>query len=174
MMSDKTANSLKVKAEGRTLVMERLFDAPRDRVFKAFSEAGQLESWWGPKGWQTEVRSFAFKPNGVWHYCMRCTDENQGEYFGQESWGKAVYQDISAPEKIVFIDMFADAEGNAVSGMPETLVKVEFIEGEYRTKLVMRSEFASEEALQQVIDMGIIQGVSSQFERLDNHLKQAY
>lgn len=96
------------------------------------------------------------------------------EYFGQESWGKAVYQDISAPEKIVFIDMFADAEGNAVSGMPETLVKVEFIEGEHRTKLVMRSEFASEEALQQVIDMGIIQGVSSQFERLDNHLKQAY
>lgn len=77
-MSDKTANSLKVKAEGRTLVMERLFDAPRDRVFKAFSEAGQLESWWGPKGWQTEVRSFAFKPNGVWHYCMRCTDGISG------------------------------------------------------------------------------------------------
>lgn len=83
MMSDKTANSLKVKAEGRTLVMERLFDAPRDRVFKAFSEAGQLESWWGPKGWQTEVRSFAFKPNGVWHYCMRCTDENQGSISGR-------------------------------------------------------------------------------------------
>ena len=54
----------------------------------------------------------------------------------------------SASRASLFIDMFADAEGNAVSGMPETLVKVEFIEGEHRTKLVMRSEFASEEALQ--------------------------
>lgn len=142
-------------------------------MFKAFSEGGQLESWWGPEGWKTENRKFAFQPNGVWHYGMRCTDENQGEYFGQVSWGKAVYQDILAPERIVYVDVFADEEGNAVPGMPETLVKIEFFEEENKTKLIMRSQFASKEALQQVMDMGVIQGVSSQFERLGDHLKQA-
>ncbi|WP_326290075.1 SRPBCC domain-containing protein [Bacillus glycinifermentans] len=87
-MSDKTANNLKVKIEGRSLVLERLFNAPRDLVFKAFSEVGQLESWWGPKGWKTENRKFAFQPNGVWHYGMRWIDENQGGLFWTGVLGK--------------------------------------------------------------------------------------
>lgn len=97
----------------------------------------------------------------------------RGDYFGQVSWGKAVYQDISAPERVVYVDVFSDEEGNAAPGMPETLVKIEFFEEENKTKLIMRSQFASKEALQQVMDMGVIQGVASQFERLDDHLKQA-
>jgi uncharacterized protein YndB with AHSA1/START domain len=74
---------------------------------------------------------------------MRCTDENQGEFYGQESWGKAVYQEITVPEKIVLTDMFADEEGNSADGMPVTLVTFTFVEHEGKTKLIMRSRFAS-------------------------------
>lgn len=172
MSENKVTNGMTTNVEGRVLVIERVFNAPRDQVFKAFSEPERLESWWGPKGWQTENRKFDFKPEGVWHYCMRCTDENQGEFFGQESWGKFVYQEIIAPEKIVYTDVFADQEGNAVDGMPEMLITVDFVEHEGKTTLITRSQFASIEALQQVMDMGVVQGMASQFDRLDDLLKE--
>jgi uncharacterized protein YndB with AHSA1/START domain len=92
---------------------------------------------------------------------MRCTDKNQGEFFGQESWGKAVYQEIIAPEKIVYTDVFADQEGNAVDGMPEMLITMNFVNTKGKTKLITRSQFASIEALQQVMAMGAVQGMAS-------------
>lgn len=101
---------------------------------------------------------------------MRCTDENQGEFYNQESWRKAVYQEITVPVKIVLTDMFADEEGNAADGMPVILVTLTFVEHEGKTKLIMRSRFASVEGLQQVMGMGIVQGCASQFYRLDDLL----
>ncbi|CAM3841946.1 SRPBCC domain-containing protein [Mesobacillus zeae] len=172
-MSEKqAANGITVNVEGRVLVMERIFNAPRSLVFKAFSEPEQLADWWGPKGWQTENLKFKFQPEGIWHYCMRCTDENQGEFYGQESWGKAVYHEIIVPEKIVFTDTFADKEGNAVDGMPEILVTMNFAEHEGKTNLITRSQFTSPETLQQVMNMGVVQGFASQFECLDDLLKK--
>ncbi|WP_307893156.1 SRPBCC family protein [Bacillus swezeyi] len=171
MSAHKPVNSMKAKAEGKNLVIERVFDAPRELVFKAFSESGQLESWWGPKGWQTENYKFEFKPHGVWHYCMECKDENQGEFYGRKSCGKAVYQEIVTSEKIVYTDMFTDEEGNVVPGMPEILIEVNFAEHEDQTKLITRSQFSSPEELQQLMDKGMVEGFSSQMERLDDHLK---
>ncbi|MDM5359391.1 SRPBCC domain-containing protein [Peribacillus sp. RS7] len=172
MSENKITDNITTNVEGRDLIMERIFVAPRDLVFNAFSKPEQLASWWGPKGWQTENREFNFKPDGVWHYCMRCTDENQGEFYGQESWGKAVYQEIIVPEKIVLTDMFSDEEGNAAESMPETLVTMTFVEHEGRTKLIMHSRFNSVEGLQQVMEMGIVEGCASQFSRLDDLLKK--
>ncbi len=172
MSENKVTNSMTTNIEGQVLVMERIFNAPRGLVFKAFSEPERLASWWGPRGWQTENRKFEFKPNGVWHYCMRCIDENQGEFYGQESWGKAVYHEIIVPEKIVYTDTFVDEKAKAVEGMPEILVTMIFNEHEGKTKLITRSQFASIETLQQVMDMGVVQGFASQFDRLDDLLKE--
>lgn len=130
MPDNKVTNNIRTSLEGRDLVMEGIFDGPRDLVFKAFSNSERFASWWGPSGWQTENREFNFKPDGVWHYCMRCKDEKQGEFYGQESWGKAVYQEIIVPEKNVYTDMFAGEEGNSAGGMPVTLVTMTFVENE--------------------------------------------
>lgn len=73
----------------------------------------------------------------------------------------AIYHEIVAPEKIVYTDMFADGKGNAIAGMPELLVTMIFIEDGDKTKLITRSEFATLENLQQVLDMGVVQGTSS-------------
>lgn len=172
MSENKVINGVTVSVDGRELVIERVFNAPRDLVFKAFSNSEYLAKWWGPRGWQTENRQFEFEPSGVWHYCMRCIDEGQGDFFGHESWGKAVFQEINAPEKIVYLDMFADEEGNTVDSLPEMQITMEFVEHEGKTKLISRSQFASFEALQQVMEMGVVEGVASQYECLDDLLTE--
>ncbi|WP_010631793.1 SRPBCC domain-containing protein [Sporolactobacillus vineae] len=164
-------NPMVAKTEGQDLLMERGFAAPRDLVYQMFSDQEHLTNWWGPEGWQTEIRRFEFRPNGVWHYCMRCTDERQGDFFGQESWGMAVYHELSRPERIVYTDMFVDEEGHLLAGMPKILVTMEFHdEGNNHTRVTIRSRFASEEALRQVLEMGAVEGFESQFERLAGYL----
>lgn len=172
MSESEATSSITTKIEGLDLIMERIYDAPRDLVFHVFSDSEFLESWWGPIGWETENRQFEFKPNGVWHYCMRCTDENQEEFFGQESWGKAVFREIIVPEKIVYSDTFSDEEGNTDEEMPEILVTITFIEKEGQTKLITRSQFKSTETLELVMETGIVEGFASQSVRLDYLLEE--
>ncbi|SDC01608.1 Uncharacterized conserved protein YndB, AHSA1/START domain [Melghirimyces thermohalophilus] len=126
-MLNKEDSKMISKVVGRELILERVFNAPRELVFQAFSKAEHLKRWWSTKGWSTPVCEVDFRPGGVWFYCMKCSDESQEEY-GMESWGKAVYEDIKEPERIVFIDSFADAEGNIVEEMPLTKMTITFIE----------------------------------------------
>ncbi|MFC4559750.1 SRPBCC domain-containing protein [Virgibacillus kekensis] len=165
-------SKMKHRKEGRDLVMERVFDAPRDLVFKMFSEAEHLDKWWGPEGWETETRQFEFKPEGIWHYCMRCIDKDQGDFYGQESWGITFYKEINKPEKIVYIDVFSDEEGNRADGMPETYCTMDFVEEGGKTKLISRSQFESEEALKKIVDMGVVEGTDSHYRCLDDYLGQ--
>ncbi|RAP75854.1 SRPBCC domain-containing protein [Paenibacillus montanisoli] len=156
----------------KVLVLERVFDAPRDLVFKVFSEAEHLKRWWGPRGWEVPVCKIDFRPGGVWHYCMKCMDQSQGEFYGMESWGKGVYKEIVKPEKIVYTDYFSDAEGNVDENLPATEVTLEFVDQGGKTKLVNRAEYVSAEALKTVIDMGMLQGISETWDRLEEHLNE--
>lgn len=165
------ANSMTMKVEGQELILERVFDAPRELVFKAFSEAEHLKQWWGPRGWTLTVCNIDFRPGGAWHYCMKCIDENQGDFYGYESWGKAVYQEIAEPEKIVYVDYFSDAEGHEAEGMPSSRITMTFEEYEGKTKLVNRAQYASPEALKAVLDMGMEQGIKETWDRLAEHLQ---
>jgi uncharacterized protein YndB with AHSA1/START domain len=83
----------------------RTFDAPRDLVFKVFSEAHHLAQWWGPAGMQIHVQKLDFRPGGIFHYNMVAAN-------GYTMWGRFIYRDIISPEKIVFVNSFSDAEGN--------------------------------------------------------------
>ena len=89
------------------LVITRVFDAPRALVWKAFSEAERLVQWWGPKGFTMRVGTLDFRPGGLFHYCMQSPD-------GHDLWGKFVYREIVAPERIVFLSSFADADGTTI------------------------------------------------------------
>ncbi|WP_181350897.1 SRPBCC domain-containing protein [Thalassobacillus sp. CUG 92003] len=171
MPENKHDTGVQSHVEGRTLVMERVFNAPRDLVFEAYAKSEHLENWWGPKGWETENIQFEFKPNGVWHYCMRCTDKEQGDFFGQEACGKAIYHDIISPEKIVCTDVFCDKEGNVFEEMPEVVVTMNFNEDSGKTILVTRSQFETEADLHKVKEMGVVEGTASQFECLDAYLR---
>lgn len=69
---------------------------------------------------------------------MKCEDKNQGDFYGMESWGKALYKEITVPEQVIYTDGFSDAEGNISKDLPETLVQLDFIVLDGQTKLVNR------------------------------------
>jgi uncharacterized protein YndB with AHSA1/START domain len=169
MPNDKMVSSVE---NYKVLVLERVFDAPRDLVFKMFKEPEHLRRWWGPRGWELPVCTIDFRPGGVWHYCMKCVDKNQGEFYGTESWGKAVYKDIDEPETIAYTDYFSDAEGNESDTMPSTEVTMEFIDLGGKTRLVSRSEYVSAEALKTVMDIGMLQGITETWDRLEERLSE--
>ncbi|GGG25347.1 SRPBCC family protein [Paenibacillus abyssi] len=163
----------RVENDGKTLVLEREFNAPRDLVFKAYTEAEHLKHWWGPRGFEVTHCTVDFRPGGVWHYCMKCTDPNMGEWFGMESWGKGIYHEINAPQSFTYTDYFSDAEGNENTEMPATKVRNEFVDlGNGKMKIVSYSEYATAEALKQVKDMGMMQGITETMDNLEAYLKK--
>jgi uncharacterized protein YndB with AHSA1/START domain len=93
------------KSASPEFVISRIFDAPRELVWKAWSERDRLMQWFGPKGFTIPVATLDFRPGGVFHYCMRSVDGNQ-------MWGKFVYREIVPPERIVWVNSFADEKGN--------------------------------------------------------------
>jgi uncharacterized protein YndB with AHSA1/START domain len=145
------------------LTVERLFDAPRELVWQAWTEPERLASWWGPQGWTTTNYQLDLNPGGVWFYCMRGPD-------GLESWGKAIYREVVAPERLVYLDRFADKDGNVVESMPQMLITNEFTEEGGKTRLTSRTKFASPEDLEAVLAMGVIQGVTETWDRLADYL----
>lgn len=88
-------------------VITRTLDAPRALVWKMWSEAEHLNQWWGPKGIHCATVSLDFKPGGHFHYSMRTPD-------GKTMWGRFVYREIAAPERMVFVSFFSDRDGNVV------------------------------------------------------------
>ena len=122
---------------GREFVLTRVFDAPRELVFKAWTESERLARWGGPKGFTWVSAQLDLRPGGVFHYCMRSSD-------GREMWGKFAYREIRAPERIVFVFSFSDEEGNTVRApfspdWPlEVLNTVTFAEHQGRTTLTLR------------------------------------
>ena len=122
------------------IVSTRLFDAPPARVFDAWTIPELLIRWWAPAGCSTPVCRVNLRPGGVFHYCMRLPDE-------RDIWGMGTYREIAAPNRLVYVDSFADSGGRPVPpshyGMSaehpaETLVTVTFEAWAQGTKLTLR------------------------------------
>ncbi len=149
----------------RTFMMERVFDAPRELVFAAWTKPEHLAQWWGPTGWTLPVCTLDFRPGGVWHYCMRSPT-------GEDAWGKATYHEIVPPERIVYTDIFSDADGNPIAGAPEMLITIEFAAEGSKTKVTSRAQFASVEDYKAILAMGMVEGLTQTWDRLAAYLAQ--
>ncbi|MFD0670897.1 SRPBCC domain-containing protein [Cohnella sp. GCM10027633] len=90
------------------LLLKREFNAPRELVYKVWTEPKHFGSWWGPKGFSLEVAKMDVRPGGMFLGCQKSPD-------GQHAmWGKFVYREVQAPEKLVWVQSFSDEEGNTV------------------------------------------------------------
>lgn len=167
-------NTVTSKVEnGNVLILERIFNAPRELVFEAHHKPEHLKNWWGPWGWELTHCEMDFRPGGSWHYCMTCQDKNQGEYFGMQSWGKAVYGKIVEPETIAYTDYFSDEDAKINDQLPATQSVTTLIDlGNGKTKLLSRNEYATAEALKAVTDMGMLEGTSQTWDRLEEFLEK--
>lgn len=122
------------------LIITRVFDAPRERVWKAWTDSEMLKRWWGPKGFSSPVAKFDLKVGGKYLNCMRSPE-------GKDYWSTGVYREIMEPERLIMTDSFADQEGNVVpathyglgADFPlEMQISVMFEEQTGRTKLTLK------------------------------------
>ena len=114
------ANKTMSAAERMTIT--RVFDAPREVVWKAWTNPEYVMKWWGPKGFTAPVCRMDFRVGGKYLCCMRSPD-------GQEFWNGGEYHEIVPNEKIVSSMYFADANGNKVDASAYG-IEHEAIEGE--------------------------------------------
>ena len=102
----------KAVSETERMVISRVFDAPRELVWKAWTDPKYVMQWWGPKGFTSPTCKIDFRVGGKYLCCMRTPD-------GQDMWTGGQYYEIIPHEKIVYTMYFADAQGNKID--PATL-----------------------------------------------------
>lgn len=122
------------------LVIARIFDAPRELVWKAWTEPEHFMKWWGPKDYTCPFCEVDFRVGGKYLYCMRSPE-------GKDYWATGIYREIIPMERIVFTDCFADEKGNVVPGTHygmspdfpvEMLVIVTFESRDGKTKMTLK------------------------------------
>ncbi len=92
------------KAPLADFTISRVLDAPRDLVWKCFTEPERMKQWWGPKGFKVLVSKMDLRVGGTYHYGMQAPD-------GSPMWGRFVFREIMPQERLVFINSFSDEAG---------------------------------------------------------------
>jgi uncharacterized protein YndB with AHSA1/START domain len=93
-----------VDGDKSEFITSRVFPVPRERLWACFTDAERMKRWWGPKGFTVIAATMDLRPGGSFHYGMKAPD-------GNIMWGKFVYREIVAPERIAFLNMFSDEAG---------------------------------------------------------------
>jgi uncharacterized protein YndB with AHSA1/START domain len=138
--------------EAREILTTRIFEAPRELVFKAWSQPEHLKQWWGPKGFSNTFHEFEFRPGGVWRYVMHGPD-------GRDYKNESVFVEIRPPERIVF---------DHVSG-PHFRVTASFEDLGGRTKVTFRQLFESAAVFKRLKPVAV-PGNEENFDKLEQHL----
>lgn len=149
----KNTGSLKIATPGeREIVMTRVFDAPRQLVYDAFTKPELLKRWFGPRGWRMEVCEVDLRVGGGFRFVLRGPD---GSNFGM----RGVYREIMPPERSVHMESFDDFPG-------ESQVTAVFVEEGGRTTLTATVLYASQEVRDAVIKSGMEHGAAESYDRL--------
>ena len=145
-----------IYSEGGDLVMERTFDAPRELVWKAFTDPELVPRWWGPHGTTTRVVEMDVRPGGTWRYVSHAADREDVAFFGE-------YLEIDPPAQFRWTFLF-DVEGMGPQGGPETF-RFEEVDG--RTKVISIGHMGSPEAIEGALASGMIGGALETWDRLE-------
>ncbi len=143
------------------IIFTRAFNAPREKVFEAWTTPEHLMKWWGPPTWPLTRCTLDLRPGGVWHYCMTGPD-------GTESWGRAVYGEITPPERLHFVDSFSDAAGSVIP--PESSAAVSFEARDGGTVVTMHTTYKTAADLAAVLEMGMEEGLGQALDQLETLL----
>jgi uncharacterized protein YndB with AHSA1/START domain len=95
-------------AEDYEFTIVRVLEAPRETVWKAWTESERLAQWWGPRGYRMLIRKMDLSPGGVLHYCIQAPEGRSGF---RDTWSKLVYREILPPERLAFVSAFSDEAG---------------------------------------------------------------
>jgi uncharacterized protein YndB with AHSA1/START domain len=133
-------------------VIARIFDAPRELVFKAYTDPKRIPEWWGPKRLTTTVDRMDVIPGGIWRIVQRDPDGNEYAFHG-------VYHEVLAPERLVGTFEFEGTPGHV------SLETTAFEEHNGKTRLTSRSVFQSVEDRDGMLQEGMEEGVIETMDR---------
>lgn len=166
-----------VEAKSADFVIVREFDAPRELLWKCFTEPERMKEWFGPKGSAVVSSKMDLRVGGAYHGAMR--DEA-----GRIMWAKFVYREIAAPERLVWVHSFSDEAGGLTrhplsATWPLELLRTVTFETRpgNKTKVTLRwspiNATAEERSTFDAAHGGMTQGWTGSFERLDAYLATA-
>lgn len=137
--------------------LRRVFNFPRDLVFRAMSEPEHVRQWWGLRSSQMVVCEIDLRVGGKWRYVTREEDGTEVEFYGE-------YREVTPPERVVQTEIFAP--------FPDapSLVTVTLEERDGRTVLTSRAEYPSREVRDMVIATGMETGAAESYDRLEEVL----
>jgi uncharacterized protein YndB with AHSA1/START domain len=150
-----------IYSEGGDLVFERTFDAPRERVWKAFTDPQIVPRWWGPHGTTTTVTEMDVRPGGKWRYVSSAADRDDVVFYGE-------YLSVDPPERFEWTFMF-DVEGVGRQGGPESH-RFEDLGG--KTRVISVGHMDSPEAIEGALSTGMAQGAIETWDRLETLLAE--
>lgn len=149
----------------REIVITRIFNAPRELVFKAWTEAKHIEQWWGPEGFTTRVTEMDLRPGGQWCYVMISPD-------GTEYPAQGVFREIVPPERLVTSDEFGEGIEKVLDvDLPQGMVTTVLFEDlDGKTKLTIQIVHESADDRRKHEEMGVVPGWNSSLDCLDQYL----
>jgi uncharacterized protein YndB with AHSA1/START domain len=165
------------ETQSKDFVISRVFDAPRDLLWKCFTDPERMKHWWGPKGFTVIASKMDLRVGGTYHYGMQAPN-------GAPMWGLFTYREIVPPEKLVFINSFSDEAGGITRhpmspSWPLQLLSVFTFEEQAGGKTKFTIRWSTHNATvdeQKTFDAGydsMTQGWGGTMEQLEAYLKTA-
>lgn len=136
-----------------TLTIVAEFDAPPERVWQVWADPRQLERWWGPPTWPATFTTHDLVAGGRADYFMTGPE-------GDRAHGWWRVRTVDAPRSLEFEDGFADASGTPDTSLPTTVARVELTDTGTGTRMTIASRFPSAEAMEQLAEMGMVEGMT--------------
>ena len=143
-----------------SMVVTANFDAPTDRVWQVLADPRKLEKWWGPPTYPATVKEHDLRPGGTVSYYM--TSPEGDEFHG---WWRVI--DVEPPHRLEVEDGFANADGSHKTDMPTTIFTVTLFDKDGGTQMDIRTKFPSLEAMEQMAEMGMEEGMREALGQVD-------
>lgn len=145
------------------ITVAREFNGRRQLVWDCHTKSELLDRWFAPKGLTTKTKHMDFSMGGYWHYAMITPD-------GQTFWNRLEYKTVDPIDRYTAQDGFCDETGAVNPDLPGSRWNVGFADQGSRTLVTTLIQYASSNALQAAIDMGLKDGLASTLQRLDELL----
>ena len=150
--------------EAMTMTITSEFEAPIGRVWQLWADPRQLERWWGPPTYPATVVDHDLSPGGSVNYFMTGPEGDQ-----PRGWWRVLA--VDAPNRLEFEDGFADDAGEPNPDMPTMTIRVTLNEQAGGTRMAIETTFPSMEAMDQMLSMGMDEGMTSAVAQIDDLLR---
>ncbi len=152
-----------VNKENNTIHIIREFAANLELVWKAWTTPELLDQWWGPQPWRAETKTMDFREGGYWLYAMVSPE-------GEKHWSKANFLSIVKEKSFSSKGGFSDENGNLNTAFPQNVWENTFISKENKVQVDILLSYDSLADLEKEIEMGFKEGMTIDFEQLDELL----